>query len=379
MEPVLDTVKLRPLPWRDLVLVAALASGLAVAATLAELSITRETNGWLVHSGPNGPAAALMREDLPDEPQFARGEHDGPMFYAIAANAFDLQLASRSLDRPQYRLQRPLYPWLSRVLYPPGHGAALVWSMFLVGTAGVFLGALSMGSLAWMLGARPIWGLAFGLLPGTLMTLRISAADTLSTGLLLAAFAMALRGRRSCILIAVLAVLSKETALVSLAGFALWRRDRQGALFAAVPAAVAVAWGVFLRFAVPAGQGSLLDVTVPFAGLIDSARLWLAGDNLLTLVCVPLGIVLALVGSFRAGLGHPLSWPALANLLLVAIFNLDVVGLDRNGTRTVLPLLAFGIVLSATASSARRRLSQNTYFTATRLLPTRGARPEVGS
>lgn len=341
------------LPWRPLIKVALVAAALALLLTLTELSKTRETNGWLIHTGPNGPAAALIKQDFPDEPQFALGEHDGPMFYAIARYPFDLDAASTYLDRPQYRLQRPLYPWLSRIVYPPGEGVAEVYSMLAIGLAGVLLGAASLGAISWMLGGRPGLGLVVALLPGTLMSLRISAADTLSLGLLLAAIALSVRGRYSwAVLAAVAAVLAKETALISFVGFAAWRRDRHGWEIAGIPAGVAALWGLYLRLAVPVGQGSLLDLTVPFQGLTDSARLWIQGDNPLTLVCVPAGIIVAVVGSVRAGWNHPLTFAVLANLSFLVFFNIDVVGLDRNGTRTVLPLLALGIVQLLTARSA---------------------------
>lgn len=362
------------LPWRALVAVALLSTSVAVLVTLIELSMTSETNGWLVHTGPGGPAAQLMSRDFPEEPQFARGEHDGPMFYAIAQHPADLDEASRYLDRPQYRLQRPLYPWLARLAYPPGQGVPMVWTMFGVGTVGVFLGAFSLGAISWMLGGRPGIGLLVGLLPGTLMSLRISAADTLCLGLLLGAIALSLRGRHlPAAVAAVAAVLTKEIALVSLAGFALWRRDRHAWEIAGVPAVIAVLWGLYLRTAVPVGQGSLLDVTVPFGGLIDSVRLWMQGDNLLTLVCVPAGIVIAIAGSIRAGWRHPLTFAVLANLSFLVIFNLDVVGLDRNGTRTVMPLLALASVQILTANTAQSRVVRSRRQDPARAEPARGA------
>ena len=43
-----------------------------------------------------------------------------------------------------------------------------------------------------------------------------------------------------------------------------------------------------------------------------------------------------------------------ANLAILVVFNVDVVGLDRNGTRTTMPLLALGIALLATATAWKR-------------------------
>jgi hypothetical protein len=277
------------------------------------------------------------------------------MFYAVAKSPFDLQAASTWLDRPQYRLQRPLFPWVSRLLYLPGSGAGLVWAMFAVGALSVFVGSLSLGSISVTLGGSPAVAIVVGLLPGALMSLRITAADNLSLALLLAALALSLRGAAGwAVLLAVLSVLAKETALATLVGFAVWRRDRKGSALVGVPVLVAAAWAVYLHVAVPVGQGSLIDFTIPFQGLTDSVRLWLTGDNVLTLGCIVGGVVIAAIGLFRAGIDHPLSLAVIANLAILVVFNVDVVGLDRNGTRTTMPLIALGIALLVTASSWKR-------------------------
>ena len=196
--------------------------------------------------------------------------------------------------------------------------------------------------------------LAVGIMPGSIMSLRISAADSLSLALLLAALALSLRGFGwQAVLVAIAAVFAKETALLTLVGFSLWRRDRWGAALVGVPFATAALWALYLRHAVPVGEGSLIDITGPFQGLHDAAVLWLRGENLLALMCVPLAIGLGVAGIVLAGWKHPLTIPVALNLPLLVIFNLDVVGLDRNGTRTVLPLLSLAIVVVATARSAR--------------------------
>jgi hypothetical protein len=345
----------RPLPWRQLVLLGLISMGLAVSLTLIDLHNTQAENGWLIHTGPSGPAAPLLRQDFPDDPQFDRGQHDGPMFYAIARSPFDLTTASQSLDFPRYRLQRPLFPWVARLVYLPGSGAGLVWAMFAVGAASVLIGSIALGSISTMLGGSPLVALAVGLLPGTLQSLRITTADTLSLALLLVALALSLRGyAKWAIVLAVLCVLAKETALTSLVGFALWRRDKWGALLAGVPLVVAGSWALYLRHAVPSGEGTLLDWDLPFQGLYDAFKLWLTGDNVLTLFCIVGGVVISAIGLYRAGFDHPLSFAVLANLAILVVFNVDVIGLDRNSTRITMPLLALAITLLATATSWRR-------------------------
>jgi hypothetical protein len=324
----------------------------------------------------------LLRQDFPDDPQFDRGQHDGPMFYAIAKSPFDTTTAAQSLDFPRYRLQRPLFPWLSRLLYLPGSGPGLVWAMFLVGAASVFVGSIGLGAISTTLGGSPLVALAVGLLPGTLQSLRITTADTLSLALLLVALALSLRGHtKGAVLLAVLCVLAKETALTSLVGFAVWRRDRWGAAIAGVPILVAGAWALYLRRAVPFGEGTLLDWDLPFQGLYDASKLWLTGDNVLTMICVIGGVAISAIGLYKAGLDHPLSFAVLANLAILVVFNVDVIGLDRNSTRITMPLLALAITLLATASSWRRNvrtLADRATVERARVSRSRAGRPPPG-
>ena len=70
------------LPWRSLLLFALVGTTIAVTVALVDLQGSRATTGGLIHTGPDGPAAALLARDFPDDPQFSFGEHDGPMFYA---------------------------------------------------------------------------------------------------------------------------------------------------------------------------------------------------------------------------------------------------------------------------------------------------------
>lgn len=362
-----------PLPWRKLVTIAFLTALLAGALTLIELSSTRDVNGWLIHTGPEGPAAALLKQDFPDDPQFKNAEHDGPMFYAIAKYPTDLDTASQYLDQPRYRLQRPVYSWVSRVLFPPGEGAGLVWAMFATGVIGTFIGALALGAMGWMLGGNPLIALVVGLMPGTLMSLRISAADCLALGLMLAAVAVSMRGHAlAAVLIAVVAVLTKEYALVSLFGFALWRRDRKGIALVAVPFAIAAAWALFLIKRVPSGLGQPDAITVPFKGLYDAVHVWFDGGSPLSLMFVPIAIVVAILGTVRAGLRHPVTFAVLGNLALLVVWNVTVVGLDRNATRTIMPLLALGAVQLQTARSSR-----NAKFLKRRIDPRRTPKPSA--
>ena len=109
--------------------------------------------------------------------------------------------SSPDLDRPRYRLQRPLLPWLAWAVHPSGGGVGLVYAFLLVGFAALVVGGVSLGAISVTLGGRAWPALAFPLLPGGYVCLRISVADTLSVALALLAIALALRSRwRSAIL-----------------------------------------------------------------------------------------------------------------------------------------------------------------------------------
>src|SRR5205823_1701221 len=136
-----------------------------------------------------------------------------------------------------------------------------------VGLAGLLLAGVAAGALSATLGG-PAWvAVVAPLFPGAWLTLRTSTPDVLALGLVLAAITFSRRGHsRLALAMAVAAVLTRETSLVLITGFALWRRDRDGAVLGAIPALVVVAWAGVLRVAVPAGSYPP-DLAFPGAGL----------------------------------------------------------------------------------------------------------------
>jgi len=343
------TRELAPLPWGRLVLVAVLGTLLGVSMVLLDLDRTREIHGGLMQTGPQGPAAELFAQDFPDQAQFRDGEHDGPMFYAIARDPGDLDRAAESLDRPRYRLQHPLFSWLAWLGAPVGGGGPpLARSLFVVGLLSLVGGGVAMGALSHTL-RGPVWlALLFPILPGSIMSLRITVADALGVALMLAALAASLRGRTAWSLVfAVAAVLTKEPMVLAFAGLALWRRDRPGWLLVGVPVAVAGGWAVFLRWRIESPGGEVIEFGVPFAGLWEAARHWVDGGSPLAMLAVVAALVLAVVTLVRRGLAHPLSIPVAAFLVFVLPLTTTVVALERNGTRMTLPLLVLAIVAVA--------------------------------
>ncbi len=336
--------------WRRRVLVpilllALVGTLLGVGMAFLDLSRTRDTNGDLIQTGPGGPAAEIVHEDFPDARRSRVGEHDGPMFYAIARAPMDLDEVSQSLDRPRYRLQHPLFAWAAWILHPSGGGPGLLSAFVIVGVLALFGGGVATGLLARSLGG-PLWLAAvFPILPGAVMSVRITVGDTLAVALMLGASVLFIRGRTvASTVFAVLAVLTKEPMWLTFVGLALWRRDGRSLWFVGVPAAVALAWMVFLRLTVPTSGAEVIEFVVPLTGFVRSWAWWLDGDSPYAFLSVVAAVVVAIIALVRRRRTHPLWWPVAINLAFVMVLDRDVLGLERNGTRMSLALLVLGLV-----------------------------------
>jgi hypothetical protein len=331
---------------------AALATLTMTLVVLWDVGRTGTHPANLLQPGTDGPAAALIARDFPDiEPPAGLGL-DGQQYYAMARAGLDLEAASPSLDRPIYRWQRPLFPLLARVLHPgSGGGAGLVAALFVVGVAALFLGGVAAGWLSTTLGGRPWPAALVPLLPGAWMSLRVTMADSLGMALVLVALALSWRRRPALAIVAgSAAVLTRETAIVVLAGWAIAHRSKATALLAGVPAAVAGAWAVLLRLALPAGRPEKVDeLGIPFAGLVGAVREhWLTGTNRLGLLSTVLALTLAAAALRRTGRRHPLVPVLWCNLAFVTLMNHNVVGIDFGATRSMLPLTVCALVTLAT-------------------------------
>ncbi len=337
------------LAWPQLLALAAVGTALGAGICLLNLRATQSVDGGLIHTGPHGPAAALLRREMPHDPQFARGEHDGPMYYAIARDPFHLKVTSQYLDRPRYRLQHPLLSWLAWAAHPWGGGMPMVWTLFGVTVAGVFVGSVAMGALSQTLRGPPWPAVLFGILPGVIMSLRITTGDALAVSLLLLALVASFRGHRwLTALAAVGAVLAKEPMLVPLVGVALWRRDRDGLALVVPPIVVSGLWWLWLRIQLGAGGEGIVEFGLPFLGLERSLPIWYHGDGWFALISFVGSVGVALIALWRNGWRHPLGLAVILQLALTSTYTASVIGLDRNGTRMTLPLFALGIVMLVT-------------------------------
>ncbi len=342
-----------PLAWRSLVLLALIGTTLGVGCCLLDLHQTQAVYGGLVHTGPHGPAAALLRRELPSDRQFTLGEHDGPMYYAIARNPFHLKQVSQYLDRPRYRLQHPLLSWLAWAAHPWGGGDAMVWTLFGVSVVGIFMGSVAAGALSSTL-KGPLWpALAFGVMPGAIMSLRITTGDALGAALLLVAIVASFRGHLLLTAAAAAAaVLAKEPVLLGLVGVALWRRDRDGLALVVPPLVVAGAWYLWLRIQLGGGGEGIVEFGLPFVGLARSLPIWRAGDANYAVVSVIVTFALAIAALVRHGWRHPLGLALILQLAVMVCYSVSVIGLDRNATRMTLPVMAVALIMLVTPQAA---------------------------
>lgn len=335
------------LAWRQILLAALAGTAMAVAFVIGDVRVNEGVAGGVITTDPEGPAAAVVMGDLPEIPAMDGVGHDGPMFYAVARAPMHIDEVSQSLDRPAYRLQRPLYPVLAWALHPSGGGPGLLAAMIVVGVLALFSGGVAAGALSMAL-RGPYWmAFVFPMLPGATMSLRLSVSDALAAGCVLWAIVLSLRERHlPATVLAVAAVLAKEPVFLLLVGFSIWRRDRPGVLLSAVPAAVAGSLFLYLQVVAPEGiHDQVIEFGLPFRGLWRAADHWLTTTEGVLAAASVLGALGATAWvAFRRGFSHPLTWSLVLSAALLCLLNATVLGLHRNGTRTALPVLAVGLV-----------------------------------
>lgn len=303
----------------------------------------------LLVAGEDGPSVEAVRGDIPNADLAPGRGHDGQQFYAIARAPLHLDEVTPYLDRPHYRLQRPLFPLLAWALHPSGGGTGLVFALFVVGVGSVLLSGVAAGALARALGGGAWPALLVPVLPGAYAALRITTADTLALGLLLAAlWAVETRRTRLGVAAAIAAVLAKESMALLLVAHAVTRRTRASVLAATGAVVSAGAWWLALRVLVDSDVQQVKELTWPFGGMIVYVDEWLDGRNSIGAAMAIGSFTLAFLALWRRGPRHPLFGPLAAMTALASVFAASVVALDYNGTRTLGPMLALAILTLGT-------------------------------
>ena len=341
-----------PTPWRRIALLALLSTLTMATLVLWDVNRTGAHPANLLQGMTNGPAYALLHDDFPDVEFLPGLGLDGQQYYAMARHPAHFDQAAESLDRPIYRWQRPLFPWLARVVHPTsGGGGGLVAAFFAVGVAALLAGGIAAGSLSTALGGRAWPAALFPLLPGAYMSLRVTVSDSLAMALVLVALALSAHRRAwLAVVVACLAALTRETTVIVFVGWALARRSRASALLAVAPIATAGMWAVWLRLTLPASPPEKVnELGLPFVGLLGAARdHWLEGTDRLGMLSTVAALALTAIALGRVTRTHPLA-PALAlSLAFVSLMNHNVVGIDFGATRSTMPLAILALLCLAT-------------------------------
>lgn len=325
-----------------------------------------------IQPAEQGPSVAAFHEDFPTQELPSGLGLDGQQFYAIARNPWHPTEVAPLLDRPRYRLQRPLLAWLAWALQPTGGGTGLVWAFVIIGIISVFAGSVATGTLAVQLGGKPWLAMTFALTPGAWFSLRASVADALALALAIAALALAYDKRvRLAVLCGVGAVLAKEVIIVVLIGWAISRRRRDDYLLAAVPAIVAAVWFVALRIMIP-GHEQVGELVSPFVGWRDAwLDLWRYGQQLWGFTAAAGSMIVGAAALIRRGLRHPLAWAIVLSMLIGVLSNGNVIGNNYGSTRSLMPVLVLGLVAFFTPGQVDRNIATSHPGTGSETLSTR--------
>lgn len=284
-----------------------------------------------------------LREDL---------GHDGKFFFIQANDPLLVNPSENAvyLDRPAYRSQRMLYPLLAGGLglFEPG---VTVWALLIVNLVAMGVGTWAVAQIARQMGGSAWWGLAFPLNVGLISEMSIDGAGVVAAAMAFVGLALVLEGRRG-LAIGLLgaAVLAREAMLLVVAGTALWlwlRGRRRDAVFTAlVPALLAGAWALYVRWRLGSGPAAsqVQEIGWPLKGLFEAFRSWLH-DPFDLLVGVT--IVLLLVLFVRRALTSRslLGLATIGFVALALVFTRQVWLNYFDITRAIAPLLTAFVLL----------------------------------
>lgn len=203
------------------------------------------------------PPAPLHSENILIAPQ-SRG-YDGQFYHYAAHDPLFKASASQSFDSVRLRYGRILIPAVAYLLaggraeWVDGAYVCVVWSCF-------FLGAYWLARLAVLSGRSPLWGLAMGLLPASVVSMDRLTVDiglaALSVGFVL----LLATGRTGwqLYLLLVAAGLTRDSGLLLAAGLVIWlmvRKDWKRAILFSTTAVPALAWYAYVASKAPAQSG----------------------------------------------------------------------------------------------------------------------------
>jgi hypothetical protein len=185
---------------------------------------------------------------------YQRGEtggtigYDGQFAYYIAAEPIE---AAEHLDKPAYRYQRILYPFLAWLLTFGGNTILLPWALLAIN---IMMMVLAIYILAIILEAKGIsawYALSFLFFAGVLISVRADLNEPLALCLALGGLYFSYREKWIWAAVCLgLAVLAKETAVafsLGIVAWLVWKRRFRTALFLMIFGLLpALLWGIIL-------------------------------------------------------------------------------------------------------------------------------------
>lgn len=255
---------MKPKKWSEAA--PALVAALLYAWFLITLIHARsdDVSRFVVAGGPGVDARAVppgltVRSDL--------AGYDGTMFYRLALNPFTREQTAHgiTLDNPAYRQQRigyPLLAWIASL----GRARALPWVLVLINYLGVIAIAWTGALIAVHFEANAMWGLAFALYPGFLMTISRDLSEIVACAFLLGAVLAFLKERPYLgASLLTFAIFTREMAIIVAIALLLrrkWTALIPAGLFAVWQIALGLMWGVLpLKARHP-------QLTIPFSEFI---------------------------------------------------------------------------------------------------------------
>lgn len=214
--------------------------------------------------------------------------YDGQFYYRLALDPFTREPTAFgiTLENPPYRHQRIVYPFIVWLL-SLGRSGPVPLLMILVNYAGLCAMAWVGALLARSLEANALWGLAFPLYPGFLVSLSLDLPEVLALLFVLTALLLLRRERHlSGALFLTLAVLTRETTVLVAVAILLsslaeaWKSGahaRSKVYFSAIPVVAYAAWELLLfcvwgELPVLSGAG---NIGLPLSGLAERlAQMW---------------------------------------------------------------------------------------------------------
>jgi len=214
--------------------------------------------------------------------------YDGQAFYRLGLDPFTREKTAHgiTLDTPPYRQQRIGYPLIAWIASGGGSPRALAWALIAINVAAVavvgFIGAL----LAQTMRRHAIWGLAFAIHPGFIVSVARDLSEPTAAAFMLAGLLYLRRSQSTAAAMALTAaVLTRETTAVVPIGLGIaWitggvlvrraKKDRRPAREFLGPLGVLAAWQILLT--VWWGQVPFTSnknaTTGPFVGLARQVR-----------------------------------------------------------------------------------------------------------